>query len=337
VDEWNFFGFLYNNFAVQFLAAVQANAGNLASALQTPLLLGVTIWLAATSAMELLQPGTDPMLMFVRKAIRAMLVIGLVTAANYTQVFCNFVITTLPNELTAAISGAKMAGTLTPHAFDALFQSGWVGVLGIVKNVSVWEPKTVILALFASLSFLVGAFFIAIGFLIFIACQILLGLAITVGPAFVCLLLWEKTVSYFTAWISVLAAGVMTQVLVVALLAVLMTTEQNIMQQISAMNAASGGNANDIGGQVHYLIESALLYFMIGYLAPKVVELAQSMTGGATPGISALSQMAHSALSKGAGNVASAAGSGIKAAGAATGRAAAAGMRSIKPAGRAPS
>jgi type IV secretion system protein VirB6 len=336
MDQWRLFAWIFDNFDTQFLAAVQGNANNLLAAVQTPLLLGVTVWLAGTSAVELYSPGTDPIFMLVRKAIRGALVLGMVGAASYTAVFETFVLTTLPNELTAAIAGAGNGGAGTPAAFDKLLNGGWVAVAMILKNVSGWAPSTIILAIIAVAEFVIGGIFIAIGFLVYIASHIMLGLAITIGPLFVCALLWDKSVYLFDAWIKTLLAQVVTQVLIVAMLSVLLLTETNILTQINALNAPSGHNANDIAGQVHYMIESALLYFMIGYLAPKIVELAQALTRGAAPGIAGLSQRAHGAMSSGAKAVGNAALSGAKSAGTALGRAGAAGMRSITPAGKAP-
>jgi type IV secretion system protein VirB6 len=337
MNSWTFFQWIFDNFDAQFLGAVQANANNLVQAVQAPLLVGITVWLAATASIELYGAGTDPVFMLVRKCVRAAIVLGLVGAAGYTAIFETFALTTLPNELTAAITGAQGdAGALTPAAFDRLLQGGWIAVVEITKNISVWEPKTAILAIFAILIYGVGALFIAIGFLVFIASHIMLGLAITVGPLFVAMLLWEKTVYLFSAWISTLLALIMTQVLVVALLALLLTTETNLIQQITALGGANGANANDIGGQVHFMIEACLLYFMIGYLAPKIEKLAEALARGAAPGIAGLSAMAHGALGRGASAAGSEAASGARAGAVGLARSGAAGMRSVTPASRAP-
>lgn len=150
MNSWAFFQWIFDNFDAQFLGAVQANANNLVQAVQAPLLVGITVWLAATASIELYGAGTDPVFMLVRKCVRAAIVLGLVGAAGYTAIFETFALTTLPNELTAAITGAQGgAGALTPAAFDRLLQGGWIAVVEITKNISVWEPKTAILAISA--------------------------------------------------------------------------------------------------------------------------------------------------------------------------------------------
>jgi type IV secretory pathway VirB6-like protein len=335
MDTWTLFQFLYETFDVQFLTAVNTNANNLLSALTAPLIVGVTVWLAGTMAIELYSPGAEPLMLFVRKLIRAALVVGLITAAAYATIFEQFVLTTLPNELTAAITGNQSAGALTPDAFDKLLQGGWVSVVLILKNVSAWNPQSVILALLAVIEFGIGGLFIAVGFLVFIASHIMLGLTITVGPLLVCALLWDKTVYLFNAWISTILSLVLTQVLIVSLLALLLRTENNLLQQMVAANSAGGVNFNDIGGQVHYFMESALLYFMIGYLSPKIAELAQSLTRGAAPGIAGASQMAHGMLGSAASRVGQDAAAGAQAASGATLSGGKAAMRSLTPAGKA--
>jgi hypothetical protein len=126
----------------------------------------------------------------------------------YTAVFETFMLTTLPNELTAAVAGAQGAGAVTPATFDKRLNGGLTAVAEILKNASVGPEDGS-----------VGALFIAIGFLVFIASHIMLGLAITVGPLFVAMPLWEKTVHLFSAWISTMLGLIMAQVLIVALLA----------------------------------------------------------------------------------------------------------------------
>lgn len=334
MNEWTFYQFLFQSFDTQFLAAVQTGATNLLSAVQGPLLLFVTVYIAWEASKELFAPSANPLMDFVRVCIRAVIVITMLTAASYTQLFQTFMLTTLPNELTAAVSNSGVNVTGTPAAFDKLFQGGFVALDQILKNVSVFSVKSLVLGLFTAMEFLVGALFIAIGFLIYIASHIMLGLAITVGPLFVCALLFRWSVFLFSAWICTLLAMVLTQVLIVALLSLLLVTEQNILTQIVNLNAAGGANGNNLGAQIHYLVEAALLYFMIGYLSPKIEELARALTHGASPAISSLSQMAHGKLATGATAAGRAAVSGVKSAGSSL--AGAAGMRSIKPVGKAP-
>lgn len=336
MNSWTFFQTVFDGFDTQFLAAVQGMANALIAAVRTPLLVGVTIWLAGTTAIELYQPGNEPLLMLVRKVIRAGFVLGLVGAAGYTAIFTTLMLTTLPNEITAAITGTGDAGALTPAAFDKMFSGGWVAVVQIWENLSAWSVKSIVVGLTATVEAVVGSFFIGIGFAVFVASHVMLGLVIIVGPLFVCMLLWEKTVYLFNAWISGMLALVMTQVLIVAMLGLLLTTETNILTQITALNGATGANANDVAGQIHYLIEAGILYFLIGYLSPRIAELAQALTHGAAPGISAFSQMAHGAVASGAMKAASKVADAAGSAGSALGSAGAAGMRSLTPAGRAP-
>jgi type IV secretion system protein VirB6 len=335
MNSWQFFAYIFDNFDVQFLAAVQQMATALVNYVRAPLTAGIMLWIAGMSAIELYHPGSEPLMGLFRKVIRAGLVLAMVGAANYTALFGTFALTTLPNEITAAITGAASGGALTPAAFDQMLGGGWAGLVQIWENLSNWSVKAMVIGMVAGAQFLVGAIFIAVGFVVFISSHIMLGLVIVVGPLFVCMLLWDKTVHLFNAWVAAILSLIVTQVLIVALLSLLLTTETNILNQITALNGAAGANANDVAGQMHYLVEATILFFMIGYLSPKIPQLAERLTGGAATGISAFSQMAHGAVASGAKAAGGgAAASGVKAAGGGLARAGAAGMRSLNPTGK---
>jgi type IV secretory pathway VirB6-like protein len=329
---------IFEQFDVQFMAAVNSTANNMLAAVAPLALFAIAAWIAGTMAIELYSPGAEPLMLFVRKIIRAALLVALLTAASYTELFEKFALTTLPNELIAAATGnTQGTGALTPDAFDRLLQGGWGSAMLIIKNVSAWSPQSVLLALIAAIEFIVGGLFIAVGFVVWISTHVSLGLLITIGPLMICTMLWDKTLFMFRGWISTLLSLIMSQVLLVAFLALLLVTANNLLQAMATANTA---NINDIAAQVAYIVSSGMLYLMVFYLSPKILGLAQSVIGVASPGIAAMSQMVHSAVG---GSVSGAAGAGGRASAAGGAGSAApvslsggkAAMRSTTPAGKA--
>ncbi len=365
MDQWTLFQTLFNGVDGLFLLAVQTNSAAMAAGVNAAMVSLVTVWFAATSAMDLFGQGNnDAVMACVRRAIRAAFVLGLLAAANYTSIFATYVLTTAPNELMGAFTGAAAQTGTTPAAFDKLLNGGWAATAILLKQLNWLQPSSILLAALALVEFAVGAVFIAIAFLTWMMAHIMLGLAIIIGPLFVACLLWEKAVYLFNAWVNALLSLTLAQVLVIGLLVLLLPVETQILQGILvlsqpvtgaaaiaaapqvfatpdgsgvgyAMAGQAGSGDNDIAGQVHYFIEAALIYFAIGWLAPKVVALAERLTSGAAPGIAAFSAAAQARLASGASAIAGAAGRVAGIGGASGAAGGAAGMRSISPTGRA--
>jgi hypothetical protein len=116
---------------------------------------------------------------------------------------------------------------------------------------------------------------------------------------------------------------------------VLLTTITTTLVQIVADNAATGANANDIGGEIHKLANAGLMFTVAAIAAISMVPIARAIGGGAATEISGVTRWATSMMAAPASALGSAAVSGAKAGGAAIGQASAAGMRSLKAAGKA--
>src|SRR5690348_6714029 len=110
MNAWHFFAFLYQHFDQTFLGAVQRLIQSLVTAMRIPIITAVTFYIAGLAAIELYDPSGNPISFLIKKVIRGAIVILSVTAANYSDLFGTFVLNTLPNEITSAISGALPGG-----------------------------------------------------------------------------------------------------------------------------------------------------------------------------------------------------------------------------------
>jgi len=303
MNGWSFFAFIFGRFDTVFLVGVKGMAAAASDYAMPCLLAFVTIWIAGTTADELYggAGGSDPLNSFLRKAVRASIVITATGAQTYVPFFAQFVLVDLPQEITSVVASAANVGgqPITANAFDNLLNAGWVGLVQIWNNVSGWSFKSALVGAAAGLEFVIGAIFIAVGFCMYMAVHFTLGLSVAVGALFVPLVLWKKTLPMANAWMATLICMVIAQVLIVALLTLLVTVETDILRQIVALNSSNGDAANDIAAQLHYLIEGVILFLMIGLMAYKVEHHARAMVGGGAAFISDFTSAAHSAISGG--------------------------------------
>jgi hypothetical protein len=123
------------------------------------------------------------------------------------------------------------------------------------------------------------------------------------------------------------------------LLAVLRDTAQQILNQIVAISGTASGSAgeyaNDLGAQIHLYDEMVLLYFIIGGLSAAMPVLAGTLARSAAPGIASFAGAVQGAVGTAArqgvamaARVGPATSSGLPSNGAA-------GLRSIRPVGKA--
>jgi type IV secretion system protein VirB6 len=335
MNQWHFFAYLYTTFDQTFLQALQQMITNAVNYIRVPLTSAVTLYIAGTAAIELYAPGGDPMFFLLRKIIRAVIVVLAVAVANYSNLFGQFLLTTLPNEITSAIAGGPANGTLAPDAFDKMLGGVWASGNEVYKNISGWSAKAFGLVIVDVFYIFFSSIAIAGGFIIFMAQHILLGLCVAVGPLLLPLLLWQRTVRFFDGWIGTLLALILTQVLIVALLSILVKVNTLILQQIAALNGTAGINANDELSQLHYLVDGVVLTASIGFFAGVVPFIARSIAGSVAAEVAPITRMAHNAVSAGLGATGRVA-AGVTGAVGNVASSAAAGMRSLKPTGKAP-
>jgi type IV secretion system protein VirB6 len=301
---WTIFAWLFNAFNGALLPAITAMTTAMLNYVQTPLIFAVTAWVGGMAAMDLFMPGGvgDPVQNLLRRCVRAVIVLSLVQAANYTPLFNTFVLTTLPNEISAALTAAiPHATAVSANAFDTLINLAWIGVTEIWKNLSPWNVKSIVVGLVGGFLLIGDVLLITAAFLVYTAITFLSGLAVVLGPLFVCFLLWEKTLPWFNSWIVKLVALLLAQVGVVALLTLVFSVENTLLQQVVAANATTGANVNDVGTQVHYLLGVFIVLCLMAYFAPKIPDFTASLVGHGAGAVARFSEAAHSKITGAAG------------------------------------
>jgi type IV secretion system protein VirB6 len=296
MNSWQFFGYIYQHLDTQIMGALNPMVVAASQAAQRPLLAALTLWLALTAADDLLRPTGDPMRPFIRRVIRAAVVMTAVTAATYTTVFANELLNDIPNGVSQALAGATGGQQVTANAFDQLWGSAWAAGDEVYKNIGAYSLKGVALTILVGLYWIAAIIAVGIAFLVYVLSHVMLGAAVALGPFFVALFLFDYTRKFFEGWIAVALALVVTQVLVVTLLALLIGIENEIVREIAASGAAAGVNANDVPAELHYLLEAGACYALLAFLAMQIPSFAARIMNGVAPDVRAISSKVHGAV-----------------------------------------
>lgn len=328
MNDWTIFNTLFTSFNAPFMLAINTQSMQLTQAVAIPATLAVTIYIAVIFTMDMYtgSPG-NPILDLARRAGRCALILSCLGVGVYINTISNLLLVTFPNELSQAVTGSAAVGA---NAFDHLSGQVWVSVVQVWNNITLSSPKTWFPAVYACLYLAYSIAAVGFCFSIWLITQVGLGLTVAVGPLFVACLINPQTARFFNGWLSTIVTFIIAQVMIVTIISVLTTTVNNTLRQIVEANAATGASANDVGGQIHHLVNAGLMFTVAGILCLSIVPIARSIGGGAAAEIGGVSRWASSALA----GVHSAAGSG---AGAAIGKLSSgstggsAAMRSIAP------
>jgi hypothetical protein len=145
--NWHFFATLYTGINNPVDDFVNVMVGALTDYLTPILRVLITVYVAAMAMVAAINPGQEPLGHFLRQLLRAALVFFVVSsAANFNQYFGTIFLTTLPTEISNAISGAAGTHVVTGGAFDTVWNKAWTAGLVVYKNLP-WSIKGVALEL----------------------------------------------------------------------------------------------------------------------------------------------------------------------------------------------
>ena len=303
MNAWHLFAWLDSNLDVQFLNGVQALLSALVTYVHAPLLAGAVVWLAGTFMVDHYAPsGIDPMTGLVRRLMRAAIIVFAVSsAATFNQYLGNLLLNILPTDIGNAVAGAMGGPRVDANVFDTLLNGGWTAGVQVYKNLPGWSLKSFGMMFVVAIYWVVAFFTIAISFLVYVASRVFLGLTVALGPLFVCCLLWQRTARFFDGWIAAAGSLILTQVLIVALLALLLAVENRIILQIIGLTAMGGAGVNWFVDQIQLLLDAAAMFFIAATLSKQLPDLARAIMGGIAQNISPYRNAAMGALGGAAG------------------------------------
>ncbi len=330
MNDWTTFANLFASFNTPFLSAINQLAANLSSAVAVPGTLLATFYIAFGAYQDLYSDlSGNPVLNLVRRCARVTLILSCLVSATYVGTVSNVLLNTLPTDLAQAVTGGPAAGAA---AFDTLLGQVWVSTDQVWNNLSAFNTKSLVLGGFGVLYLVVSLPAIAIAFGMWLLTQVGVGLLVAIGPLAIACLIMPQTARFFNGWLASIVTGIIAQLMIVTVAAVLLATLKNILGQILAADAATGIAANDLGGQIHHLVNAMAMCLVAAIVTLSIIPIARAIGGGATTEATSVMRWATGAM----GSAASAAASAVPAAAAAAARGAGdAGMRAIKIAGKA--
>ena len=290
--NWHFFANTFTGIDAPVQAFVSGVVNSLTGYLTPILRAMIVVYVAANAIIVAMNPSREPLTTFLRQLLVAAAVFFIISsAANFNQYFGTLFLTTLPTEITNAISGATGGSTLSGNEFDNIWNRAWTAGLIVYKNLP-WSLKGIALQFLVVAFWIIAIMAIGIGFMVYLGCHVILALVVALGPLFVCCFLFPTSRRFFDGWISTMVSLVLTQVLSITLLVLLTNTENATITQISA-----GSGSNEIA-QIQLLLYAIVLFVMCALLATQLPGIAVGIAGGVHQQVSVYSQAVYSSASQ---------------------------------------
>ena len=267
--NWSLFQSIQQNIEPPFLSAVNGVTSTMVSAVSGVLNAAMVIFVVMIGYMTVSGRMSVPIRDLWLALIKGAVVAVAVTSDGYSQYFQNLFLTTLPNDVVNAITGAA-GGSVSASAFDHVWNKAFAGGLAVWKNLS-WTD--IGLQILVAIYWMSGAVACAFGFLVWLASHILLGLFVAVGPLLVPMFMFPVTRSLFERWIGSMLSMIFLQIFVVVLLVVLTKAEETLLVNIAAINA------NPIA-QIQILFGAIILFLVAAVVIVQLPGAAAALAGG---------------------------------------------------------
>jgi type IV secretory pathway VirB6-like protein len=220
---------------------------------------------------------------------------------------------TIPNEIGVALAGGGAGGTVTSGAaFDLVWNQAAKAGLMVWAHIPSYSLKGAILTLCVAAYFVVAFAAILAGFIVYLVSAVLLSLLLTVGPLFIALYPFPPVARFFNGWLSATVSAVLTQILAVAVLALLIAGEMATVNRI-VQNAGNGAEANFVS-ELLVLLEAGGLMAFVARLIKEIPSITVAIAGGVYQNANRLASTPMSMVAAGAAAGGSMAGRGIGAA-----------------------
>jgi type IV secretion system protein VirB6 len=278
--NWTLFQSVYSAVDLPVVNAVNGVLDALAAYLNPMMIAMLTAYMMLAGLRLALAPNGAPMQTMMMDVVRGALVVTLVgNAGNFNHWIGTLFLTTIPNEIGQAVNGSFGAGGTPVNGgaqFDAVWNAAYKAGLVVYNNLPSVLLKGIALTFCVFVFWFLAIASVAIGFLMFLASNVLMALLVAVGPIFIACALWPASRAFFSGWVASCVSTLTAQILIVALMSLMLTVETAQLHQITA----SPINANEVG-QIGSLIGVAALLGICSLLAKQIPAVAVGIAGGA--------------------------------------------------------
>ncbi len=282
------------DFGVAFGTGIQSAISALLTAVATPLLACVTLWIIVQGI--LVMRGDMDARGGITRIIRVAFVVGILTSSGlYTTYVQTSFMTTIPNWLAQSAGGSNIAST--PATFDNMWAVTEHTIEGVSAQLSNFD---VIDAVSLAVIEICIAVFLLITFAIYEFAIIIVGIMVAIGPVLIVGYLFDATKGVTDRWIGKLITYSILTLLINVTLNIVVTGEKQYMRLILTQQA-SGLAAIPV--EIKILLSLVMFFAMGAFIIVSLPIIAATLGGGLgiSPGaglLRAVTNMATGGASK---------------------------------------
>ncbi|MDH6261704.1 type IV secretion system protein [Bradyrhizobium sp. BR13661] len=266
----NVFDTFLKEFEQPITAFVSTSVSNLASYIDGPLRVGVTLYVVLYGFAVMRGSISGPIMEFAWRAMRIVLVVLLATNSSaFQQYVTSLFFDSLPKEIGNALAGSGL-NTNSGAPFDQLLTKGIDVANKIYKQAGLTNIAPALIAAILLVFVAIGSF---LQFAILLYAKVGLGVVIALGPVFIAMALFEATRPFTEAWLRQVANFVILLVLVVALVGLMLTTVTGFIDRF-------GTNAGTAGEMVVAAVAISAVLGLSGYISLQLPVIAGGLAGG---------------------------------------------------------
>lgn len=266
----NVFDSFLREFEQPITTFVSTSVSNLASYIDGPLRVGVTLYVVLYGFAVMRGSISEPIMEFAWRAMRIVLVVLLATNSSaFQQYVTGLFFDSLPKEIGNALAGSGL-NTHSGAPFDQLLTKGIDVANKIYKQAGLTNIAPALVAAILLVFVAIGSF---LQFAILLYAKVGLGVVIALGPMFIAMALFEATRPFTEAWLRQVANFVILLVLVVALVGLMLTTVTGFIDRF-------GNNAGTAGEMVVAAVAISAVLGLSGYISLQLPVIAGGLAGG---------------------------------------------------------
>jgi type IV secretion system protein VirB6 len=266
----NVFDSFLREFEQPITTFVSTSVSNLASYIDGPLRVGVTLYVVLYGFAVMRGSISEPIMEFAWRAMRIVLVVLLATNSSaFQQYVTSLFFDSLPKEIGNALAGSGL-NTNSGAPFDQLLSKGIDVANKIYEQAGLTNIAPALIAAILLVFVAIGSF---LQFAILLYAKVGLGVVIALGPVFIAMALFEATRPFTEAWLRQVANFVILLVLVVALVGLMLTTVTGFIDRF-------GNNAGTAGEMVVAAVAISAVLGLSGYISLQLPIIAGGLAGG---------------------------------------------------------
>jgi type IV secretion system protein VirB6 len=266
------FQYIFDQIETPLLASVASIVMSLVAYASAPVQMALVIYIALTGVMVMRGSGGEGMSGLVGRVVKLSLVAWFATNGSvYAQWVQQFFLTTLPTDITNALSGVTGGGSIGANSFDVIWNKAFASGLQIWKLLGTFDiGESLVIVLFWAAALMACVLTFAIWFL----SHVLLALFVAIGPLLIGLVLFPATRAIFERWIGAMISCVILQVFTVIMVTLTIGVEAQIVEQIRAY---TGTNPFE---QIQMLFCAVIFFVFAGVIAFQLPGAATALAGG---------------------------------------------------------